>query len=301
MNTNNTANYIGRFAPSPTGGLHMGSLVCAVASYLDAKANQGIWLVRIEDIDPLREEAGASHGFIKCLAAHGMNADKEILWQHKRLPDYQAAIDQLLAKQKAFLCVCTRKQLAAEGGCYPGNCKNRKIDKAMDTSIRAAVEPDTRLQFVDGIQGLQQQYISKEVGDFIIRRKDGLIAYQLAVAMDDALQNISHVVRGSDLLDSTFRQIHLQKLLQLPTPYYCHIPVITHSDGHKLSKQTHAAEVKGTEAKQNLRLAFRLLGQHSPPAGYKTVDDLLKWGIEHWALNKIPRSMSIPEGIRAGD
>jgi glutamyl-Q tRNA(Asp) synthetase len=294
MNTNNIANYIGRFAPSPTGRLHLGSLVCAVASFLDAKANQGLWLVRMEDIDPLREEPGASHHIIKCLAAHGMISDEPILWQHDRLGAYQTAIDNLVAEQKAFYCICTRKQLAAEGGPYPGYCKSKKIGAEFNTAIRAAVEPATLLQFVDAIQGPQSQSLDKEIGDFIIKRKDGLIAYQLAVAIDDAYQNISHVVRGSDLLDSTLRQIHLQKLLQLPTPHYAHIPVITHSDGHKLSKQTHASEVKTSEARHNLRLALRLLGQQPPPQ-HLTVTQLIDWGTEHWALNNISRSFSIAE------
>ncbi len=293
MNTNNSVNYIGRFAPSPTGRLHMGSLVCALASYLDAKAQQGTWLLRIEDIDPLREEAGASHHIIRCLAAHGMTPDEETLWQHDRLPAYQAAIDRLLAEQKAFLCTCTRKQIAAEGGRYPGYCRNRKTSFDEEFSVRAVVEPGANLTFNDGIQGPQSQNLNNEIGDFIIKRKDGLIAYQLAVAIDDAYQNVSHVVRGSDLLDSTLRQIHLQQLLQLPTPHYTHIPVIAHSDGHKLSKQTHAPELKASEARHNLRLALQLLGQN-PPQYFQNVTELLEWGIEHWHLNNISPSLSIP-------
>lgn len=299
MNTNNSG-YIGRFAPSPTGRLHLGSLVCALASYLDAKAQQGTWLLRIEDIDPLREEAGASHNIISCLAAHGMDPDEEILWQHDRLPAYQAAIDRLLAEQKAFLCTCTRKQIASKGGRYPGYCRDRKTGIDEEVSIRAVVKQGTNLTFTDDIQGPQNQNLSEEIGDFIIKRKDGLIAYQLAVAVDDAFQNISHVVRGSDLLDSTLRQIHLQQLLQLPTPQYAHIPVIAHSDGHKLSKQTHATEIKTSEARHNLRLALQLLG-HKPPPYYQTVPELIDWGIEHWSRNNISQSLSIPAPAQGQD
>ena len=292
MASNKTTNYIGRFSPSPTGSLHMGSLVCALASYLDAKAQNGTWLLRIEDIDPPREETGASYRIIECLSAHGMIPDENPLWQHTRLAAYQVAIDELLIEKKAFLCTCTRKKIASEGGKHSSECRNKKTSVDAEFAVRVIVDPAPNVTFIDNIQGLQSQNLYDEIGDFIIKRKDGLIAYQLAVAIDDAYQNISHVVRGSDLLDSTLRQIHLQKLLQLPTPEYAHIPIIVHSDGHKLSKQTHATELAASKARENLQIALRLLGQ-KPPKHYQTVDDILQWSIENWHLDNITQSLSI--------
>jgi len=294
MSTNNTSGYIGRFAPSPTGRLHLGSLICALASFLDARANHGKWLLRIEDIDPLREELGASHSIIKSLTAHGMEPDSEILWQHDRIASYELIIDDLLKYKKAFRCTCTRKQIAAEGGCYPGYCRNMLHTDENEHSIRVLVEQDCTISFNDGIQGYQQQDLNKGVGDFIIKRKDGLIAYQLAVAIDDAAQGITHVVRGSDLMDSTCRQMHLQNLLELPTPAYFHIPVITHSDGHKLSKQTHAPHLNTKEATQNLRLALEFLAQRQPPKSCINVECLIQWAIEHWKLNRVPNILTSP-------
>lgn len=240
--------YRGRFAPSPTGPLHMGSLVAAMASYLDARAHQGRWLVRIEDLDFDRNVAGADQDIIASLGRCGMQSDEAIVWQSQRQKLYETALIQL--GEMVFPCACSRKEIAdsrlraglQDSQIYPGNCRHGISDGRLARSFRLRV-PDGAaacIQFQDRLLGMQQQDLSTEVGDFVLKRADGFWAYQLAVVVDDAAQGITDIVRGEDLLDSTARQIYLQNLLGLPQPRYLHVPVVVNEVGEKLSKQTGA-------------------------------------------------------------
>lgn len=240
--------YVGRFAPSPTGPLHMGSLVAAMASFLDAKAQHGKWLLRIEDTDFDRNVKGADEEIIASLLRCGMQWDGDISWQSQRTAFYEGALLQLAPW--VFSCSCSRKEIAdsrvllgqEESQIYPGTCRyETQHDKpARSFRVRVPEAPYAIIEFDDAILGMQEQNIAHEVGDFILKRADGFWAYQLAVVVDDAEQGITHIVRGADLLDSTARQIYLQRLLNYPTPHYMHIPVVTNNKGEKLSKQTGA-------------------------------------------------------------
>lgn len=247
---NTTAPYIGRFAPSPSGPLHAGSLVAAMASYLDAKAHHGQWLVRIEDIDETRTVPGAAEYILQTLLIFGMQHDGEVVVQSKRKFLYQQACDHLAAH--TYPCACTRKEIAdsslgfaADGAAiYPGTCRNG-IDKnksARTLRVRVADVGDKNetITFNDRWRGSLTQHLATEVGDFVLKRADGFWSYQLAVVVDDAAQDITHIVRGTDLLESTARQIYLQRLLGSPTPSYMHVPVVVNQQGEKLSKQTGA-------------------------------------------------------------
>jgi glutamyl-Q tRNA(Asp) synthetase len=242
--------YTGRFAPSPTGPLHAGSLVAALASYLDARANHGHWLIRIEDIDETRTVAGAAEDIIQTLAAFGMRSDGEILWQSTRKVRYSDAFDKLGGA--VYACACSRKEiadsrvtLAADGAViYPGTCRNGlapgRTPRAWRVCVPAATDPHALIQFDDRWQGLISENLSEQVGDFVLKRADGFWAYQLAVVVDDAEQGVTDIVRGADLLESTARQIHLQRLLGFNTPRYLHVPAVVNNRGEKLSKQTGA-------------------------------------------------------------
>lgn len=291
------SDYRGRFAPSPTGPLHIGSLVGAMASFLDARANQGIWLLRIEDLDPPREIKGAAESILDCLQQHGLVWDHPVLWQSSRHPAYQQALEQLLASGKAFYCDCSRQDLLATQGVYNGQCRNRYPHQppTQAHAIRLKV-PDCLIPCTDRLQGDCSQNLQCELGDFILKRKDGLFAYQLAVVVDDAFQDISHVVRGSDLLDSTARQVYAQQQLGLPTPSYLHIPVINNQHGQKLSKQTYAAPLANDRQCQNLLAALAYLGQPEPPADRRTQNtDILSWSIANWNPAAIPPQLAITE------
>ncbi|MFZ6758266.1 tRNA glutamyl-Q(34) synthetase GluQRS [Undibacterium sp. Ji50W] len=237
--------YTGRFAPSPTGPLHMGSLVAAMASYLDAKAHDGQWLLRMEDLDFDRNVKAADQQIIASLQRSGMQWDGEITWQSQRQPLYEAALQQL--GDTVYPCACSRKEIAdsrlrlgeAASQIYPGTCRHGLAAGKIARAWRLRV-PDDIIRFEDRLCGTQTQDLGHEVGDFILKRADGFWAYQLAVVVDDAAQQITHVVRGADLIDSTARQIYLQGLLNLPTPAYLHVPVVTNALGEKLSKQTGA-------------------------------------------------------------
>lgn len=293
--TNTAIPYIGRFAPSPTGPLHLGSLIAAVASYLEAKKNQGQWLLRMEDLDPPREEAGAAQQILDCLQAHGLNWDGQVLWQSQRHAAYQQIVSKLLTENKAYYCHCSRADIQQMGGIYDGRCRNNKINPK-DSAVRVIVNRgDT--DFDDTLQGHFHQDLTTEIGDFVIKRKDGLFAYQLAVVLDDDYQGVTHIVRGSDLLDSTPRQIYLQQALGLPTPHYTHIPVITHSDGQKLSKQTHASALDPKQAETNLRLSLHFLNQAPPPSSAKTVNEILDSALEHWQLQSILPTLAIDQAV----
>lgn len=262
--------YIGRFAPSPTGPLHAGSLVAAVASYLDARAHQGRWLVRIEDVDEARSTAGAAHAILALLQALGMQWDGEVLWQSRRSDLYQAAFDQLAAH--TYPCGCNRREiadsrlgLAPDGSAiYPGTCRHGLAAGRTTRSHRVRVpDADDPVVFTDRFAGRVEQSLAREAGDFVLRRADGFWAYQLAVVVDDAAQGVTDIVRGADLLDSTARQIYLQRLLGTATPRYLHVPVVRNANGEKLSKQTGALAVApGDEAAAVAALldAARFLG-----------------------------------------
>jgi glutamyl-Q tRNA(Asp) synthetase len=288
-------NYIGRFAPSPTGLLHIGSLIGAVASYLDAKSHQGKWLVRMEDLDPPREISGAAHAILQSLDDHGLHWDKEVLWQSRRLEAYQQTLSELVANKQAFYCTCSRNDLKASHGIYQGNCRGHSQIPNSDHTIRLQVD-NTNITFNDAIQGHFSQRLETEVGDVVLKRKDGLFAYQLAVVVDDHHQGINHVVRGSDLLDSTPRQIHLQKTLLLPLPEYAHTPIITDHRGHKLSKQTFAKPLLANNACANLLVALEFLNQPLPPEDLsQRTKDIIHWSVSHWALPDIPKALAITE------
>jgi glutamyl-Q tRNA(Asp) synthetase len=286
--------YIGRFAPSPTGPLHFGSLVAAVASYLDARAHGGTWRVRIEDVDTTRCKAPFADEILRTLAAFGFAWDGEVSFQSRRIARYQAALDQLSARKLTYACSCSRKEIAdstlagIDGPVYPGTCRHKAL-AADGNAIRVLTTP-AEIRFVDRVQGECRQALETEIGDFVLRRRDGLFAYQLAVVVDDADQGVNRVVRGADLLDSTARQIHLQQLLNLSTPEYLHFPVVTNAAGQKLSKQTLAPAISAAEACKLLRAALVHLGQSLPPdTGHSTPSALLAVAARHWNAAVIPR------------
>lgn len=292
--------YIGRFAPSPTGPLHFGSLVAATASYLDAKHNDGKWLVRIEDLDPPREPSGSSDLILSQLTALGFTWDNEILYQSARLGAYQEALADLNNRGLCFACNCTRGRIISVGSVYDGHCRGQSTDLADDANsgdneyaIRV-ITPDLEISFEDQIQSLVRQNIGKECGDFVIKRKDKLFAYQLAVVVDDAYQNITHVVRGHDLLDSTPRQIYLQQQLNLPQPVYSHFPIAADPIGDKLSKQQFAPSIDTNSAVEYLLLAMKFLGLPiSTVDKSATPQELLAWGTEHWDIQNVPKLATI--------
>ena len=262
--------YIGRFAPSPSGPLHAGSLIAAMASYLDARAHGGRWLVRMEDIDEARSVAGAAASILDTLAALGMVSDAAVLVQSQRWDIYARAFAQLAGH--TYPCGCSRREiadsrigLAADGSAiYPGTCRAGlapgKSTRALRLKVPAAGEPNEAIVFEDRWQGPMQQHLAAEAGDFVLFRADGFWAYQLAVVVDDAAQGITHVVRGLDLLESTGRQIYLQRLLHLSTPQYLHVPVLCNDAGEKLSKQTGAAALDVGQPVRMLEAAARFLG-----------------------------------------
>lgn len=286
--------YTGRFAPTPSGHLHFGSLVAALASYLDARAVGGRWLLRMEDLDPPREEPGAQAAILKALESYGFEWDGEMVRQSDRHEAYQQVIDRLFSQGLAYACTCSRKQLEPYQGIYPGLCRNAGHN-AEDAAIRLRV-PELEYHFVDRVQGEFRQHLGREVGDFVIRRRDGLYAYQLAVVLDDAWQGVTDIVRGADLLDSTPRQLYLQELLGLPQPRYLHVPLITQPDGHKLGKSYRSPPLTADQATPLLLRALRALGQQPAP---ELVDasprELLAWGILHWDAGQIPRTLALPE------
>lgn len=284
--------YRGRFAPSPTGPLHFGSLVAAVGSYLDAKAHGGEWLVRIEDVDRPRTVAGSADAILRTLDALGMGWDGEVLYQSRRDEVYRAALAELEHQGAVYSCACSRKEIADSslagpaGLVYPGTCRPGLPPGRSGRAVRLRAEG--AIAFADRLQGDIRQDLEREVGDFVLRRADGLFAYQLAVVVDDADQGITHVVRGADLLDSTPRQIYLQGLLGLPVPSYLHLPVAVNVRGEKLSKQTQAPEV---DPGRPAELLCRVLGflEQSPANGLEQgrLEDCWRWAIAHWRPERL--------------
>lgn len=284
--------YRGRFAPSPTGPLHLGSLIAALASYLDARLHNGRWLVRMEDLDPPREERGAAQRILDSLQHHGLHWDEEVAFQSQRSPAYTAALQALQAGGHLFNCDCTRQMLGPDGACR-GHCRERQTQMQGPTATRVLVPQECHIHFADQVQGLQKTPLGSAVPNFIVKRKDGLDAYQLAVVVDDAWQGVTHIVRGSDLMDSTPRQVFLQQLLGHPTPIYSHIPVITDAGGQKFSKQNHAPALEGGDAGANLRAALGFLHQDEPPSALRSAPQILDFAIHHWAPAKIPRLLCV--------
>ena len=296
--------YRGRFAPSPTGPLHAGSLVAALASWLDARAHQGTWLVRIEDVDKPRCVPGADAEILRQLAACGLLPDEPPEWQSRREALYQAALDRLVTGAQAYACACSRKDIAlalmAQGRererhadlVYPGTCRGGLHGKPA-RAWRFRV-PEGTDAWTDRRLGVHLQDVAGEVGDFVLKRGDGLFAYQLAVVVDDADQGITHVVRGADLLGSTARQIHVQRLLGVPTPRYAHVPVAVNAAGQKLSKQTQAQPIVSSNASRALVGALQFLSQEPPAAlASMSVEAVWEWALAHWRLDAIPRRKSI--------
>ncbi|HEX8594110.1 MAG TPA: tRNA glutamyl-Q(34) synthetase GluQRS [Pseudomonas sp.] len=286
--------YIGRFAPTPSGYLHFGSLVAALASYLDARSAGGLWLMRMEDLDPPREVAGAQAAILSTLERYGFEWDGQLITQSQRHDAYMQIINRWLSQGLAYACTCSRKQLEPFAGVYPGICRNAGHDWE-NAAIRIRV-PEVQYSFDDRVQGNFQQHLGRDVGDFVIRRRDGLFAYQLAVVIDDAWQGITHIVRGADLLDSTPRQLYLQELLGAPPPKYLHVPLITQPDGNKLGKSYRSPPLPADQATPLLMRALRALGQPvESQLGYGTPQEVLKWGIQHWDVTLIPRVRNLEE------
>ncbi len=295
---NKNNNYTGRFAPSPSGPLHAGSLVAAMASYLDAKAHDGRWLVRIEDIDETRTVPGATDAIMQALSIFGMQHDGDVIVQSRRKPLYQAAFDRLAGH--TYPCGCTRKEIAdsrlgvaADGAAiYPGTCRNGLADGKSARALRLRVpevgEQNETITFDDRWLGTVTQHLATEVGDFVLKRADGFWAYQIAVVVDDADQGITHVVRGTDLLESTGRQIYLQRLLGVPTPSYMHVPVVRNAQGEKLSKQNGARALDLTRPLDELLLAARFLQLDIATASSLT--DFWEQAMIIWRMNFLAQS-----------
>ncbi len=285
----------GRFAPSPTGPLHFGSLVAAVASYLEAKAHQGEWLVRMEDLDTPREVPGAADAILNALEDFGFEWSGSVMHQSQRQDAYVEALENLQKQALVYPCSCSRKEIAdsamhgIDGLVYPGTCRNGLALGKQARAWRMKVE-DRPIAFDDAIQGANSHNLSRDIGDFVLKRADGIYAYQLAVVVDDAEQGITHVVRGADLLDSTPRQIYLQQKLKLGTPNYAHIPVVTNWQSEKISKQTLAKPIDTRLATLQLFEALCFLGQQ-PPLIIKnaTPDEVWRWAMENWQISKVAK------------
>lgn len=291
--------YVGRFAPSPTGPLHFGSLIAATASYLEARTRQGIWYVRMEDLDIPREMPGAADDILRTLEAFGFAWDGEIVYQSRRDEAYASALKTLDEHGLVYPCACSRKEISdsalegVDGLVYPGTC--RKGLPAGRTARAWRIKVDGQvIAFDDAIQGNISQNLPKDIGDFVLKRADGLYAYQLAVVVDDAEQGMTHIVRGADLLDSTPRQIYLQQCLGYPIPAYAHIPVAATLQGKKLSKQTMATALNRQNSAVELWQALSFLGQDIPSCLQQaSIHEIWAWSIEHWDFSRIPKKRMI--------
>jgi glutamyl-Q tRNA(Asp) synthetase len=286
----------GRFAPTPSGPLHFGSLVTALASFLSVRSRGGRWLVRIEDTDRERSVPGASDQILRSLESLSLNWDGEVLVQSTRENIYHEKMLFLLSHGIAYRCSCSRKSIGLGRGLgvdgavvYPGTCRMKPLFPAKACAVRCHVPNEVR-QFYDERLGVFSQNLEEQVGDFVISRADGCFTYHFAVVIDDALQGVTEVVRGSDLLESTIRQIYLQEVMGLPTPKYCHLPLVVNEGGEKLSKQTLAQPILEEQAAENLFLALRFLGQR-PPQELRGEEPrtVVQWGIANWKVENIPR------------
>jgi len=292
--------YRGRFAPSPTGPLHFGSLVAAAGSYLEARAHGGDWLVRMEDLDPPRVAPGAADEILRALKACGMQWDGEIVRQSARNDAYHAVLHRLREKKRVYPCACSRREIAdsaiagIDGPVYPGTCRGGlapgKTARALRIDTRGAT-----VAFDDALQGPIAHDLEKDFGDFVLLRADDVYAYQLAVVVDDAEQGITDVVRGADLLGSTPRQIYLQRLLGVPQPRYAHLPAVVNKSGEKLSKQTFATPIDAANPLPALVAALEFLGQQPPrELARATIKELWDWARRNWSLARVPRAVSVP-------
>ena len=289
--------YIGRFAPSPTGPMHFGSLVTAVASYLDAKHQDGLWKVRMEDLDQPRVIKHSDKSILDTLHQHGFQWDDEVIYQSHRLDIYQNCLSKLNQQENTYFCGCSRKEIAdsamsgIDGMIYPGTCRDKKLD-SKNHALRIKVE-DVYVTFEDKIQGLIQQNILRNFGDFILKRSDGIYAYQLAVVIDDAIQNINTIIRGADLIDSTSRQIYLQKKLSLPLLNYGHIPIATFNQ-KKLSKENQSTPVDHSNIKDNLITCLKFLGQdYEVIQKENTLTNFWATAIQLWDISLVPKRKMI--------
>jgi len=285
--------YRGRFAPSPSGPLHFGSMLAAVGSYLQARSHEGRWLVRIEDIDPPREVPGAAQNQIETLVRFGLQADEPPLYQSASAAQHRAALTRLLDAGHAFPCGCTRRDLPTSG-IYPGTCRNGLPPGRSARSIRFRIG-DQPERFVDRIHGARSVDLTQECGDFVICRGDGLIAYQLAVVVDDLAAGITEVVRGADLLDSSARQQALYRALGAEPPQWVHLPLVVDRSGAKLSKSGGSDPVSTRSPATTLRLLLTALG-HPPPSAARSLDALWAWAIANWDLARVPREPFEVEG-----
>ncbi|AUH50112.1 tRNA glutamyl-Q(34) synthetase GluQRS [Chromobacterium sp. ATCC 53434] len=285
--------YRGRFAPSPTGLLHAGSLSTAVGSYLEARSRGGQWLLRMEDLDPPREVPGAAADILRTLEAFGFEWDGEVVYQSRRHPLYREALNRLIDAGHAYGCCCTRKEIAErarrglDGHVYPGTCRNGCPDGRAGRAWRLRVGEGERV-LRDRLQGEYGQNLARDIGDFVLLRADGFWAYQLAVVVDDAEQGVTDIVRGADLLVSTPRQLAVYDALGREAPGYCHLPVLTNAAGEKLSKQTLAPAIGVDDAARCLRGALARLG-HAPPAECGDLAELWRWAVANWSLSRVPR------------
>ncbi|MBD3587037.1 tRNA glutamyl-Q(34) synthetase GluQRS [Salinimonas sp. HHU 13199] len=292
-----SADYIGRFAPSPSGPMHFGSLLAALASFLDARSNNGIWRVRIEDVDISRSVPNADKWILDSLHAHGLKWDKEVIYQSARTDAYQTIVDNFLAAHQAYLCTCTRKMIRESGGVYPGTCRNAHHD--LNNTDRPAVSVRLKLDnpvtdFADRILGYQKIPSGHATEDFIVQRKDGLFAYNLAVVADDIFQDVTHVVRGSDLLETTAAHLSLYRLLGKPAPRYAHIPVAATEPGYKLSKQNKAIGLDNSRAGENLVQALKFLNIAVPATLVAdNCDKILGWAIKQWDCDLLPKTREV--------
>lgn len=291
--------YRGRFAPSPTGSLHFGSLIAATACYLEARTQKGEWQVRMEDVDEMRNQTGAADSILRTLDNYGFEWDGEVLYQTQRKQAYQEALHQLDTQGLVYRCTCSRKDLHEHavqgeyGFIYPGTCQQLQHPPQKEHALRIKTH-DQKIEFTDAIMGIYGQQLKSDMGDFIIRRRDGLFAYQLAVVVDDALQNITDIVRGYDLLDSTPRQIFLQQCLGYTTPSYTHLPIAINEHGDKLSKQTKARGINGKADTEILVNCMNFLGQAMPAELKKaSLKTFWQWAFENWDLDKVPKQTKI--------
>lgn len=289
---------VGRFAPSPTGPLHVGSLVAALASYCDARAQRGRWIVRIEDVDEPRSRPSAERAILASLDRYGFRWDGEVVRQSERTAHYARALERLRGKGLVYACACTRRDLASAAmsatgeRIYPGTCRDRGIDADAPHVAQRVRVGDAVVEHADALQGPQRQDLAREVGDFIVRRADGYFAYQLAVVVDDALQDVTSVVRGADLLASTPRQVFLQRALGLRTPAYLHVPVAIDDTGEKLSKQTGAAALPDDGVVTTLLAAWRFLGQAMPQAHPANAQAFMAHAIAAWSRARLPATQT---------
>jgi glutamyl-Q tRNA(Asp) synthetase len=287
--------YRGRFAPSPTGPLHFGSLIAATGSYLQTKHQHGEWLLRIDDIDPPREQKGATDDILRTLEDFGFEWDSEVLYQSSRLQHYQEAVDHLVEQQHAYPCSCSRKSILKKTGqttgetLYPGFCRNGPLETSLEYSYRLRCN-NNPIEFDDAIQGKQSFNLENYIGDFVLQRRDHCFSYQLASGIDDAEQKITEVVRGADLLNSTPCQLHVQQALNLPSPQYCHLPIATNTTGQKLSKQSHAKAIDSKDSVILLYKTLKFLGQMPPIYLIKSDQkELWSWAKTHWRLDLVPK------------